>query len=388
MRHDLMEKFRADHADSVCTAFLIMRFSNKKAYDRIKDALTEAFQSFGIRLLRADDRAYSDDLFENVRLYADCCSFGVAVFDRIESEYFNPNVSLEVGFLMGRQKPVLLLKDDSISVLPADLVGKLYVPINVYEPEEGLADRIKRWLDDSGINPCSKRLSVVVRLQIPRWEYAATKDLVGGIPLFVRNAGPAYHQGIRQQGENFVIDYDVSEKFARELCRMYSRGELAYLAGIDILRIDTSDEQAPLLDYIYVDLKSENFEIQYCFLEGFEGMEDLAARAKKYLRPLTRDIKECSVFVSLHDGTLYVHSNFLLPGRVYPTKFIASRLDSFEHILPLVTRSTAASCRSAELAAAHMLDVTYIFDSVFEDRLPFDDLIGASRVKRLPCGDA
>jgi len=165
MRQELIEKFRADHSDSVSTAFLIMRFSSKRQFGQIHDALRSAFSELGVRLLRADDKTYSEDLFENVRLYADCCSFGVAVFDRIEGEYFNPNVSLEVGFMLGRQKPVLLLKDETMQVLPSDLVGRLYVPLNVHEPLAGLGERLRKWLDDNAINSsfCTRRRACLLQ---------------------------------------------------------------------------------------------------------------------------------------------------------------------------------------------------------------------------------
>ena len=386
MRQELIEKFRADHSDSVSTAFLIMRFSSKRQFGQIHDALRSAFSELGVRLLRADDKTYSEDLFENVRLYADCCSFGVAVFDRIEGEYFNPNVSLEVGFMLGRQKPVLLLKDETMQVLPSDLVGRLYVPLNVHEPLAGLGERLRKWLDDNAINPCSKRLSVVVRLQVPYWEYAATRDLVAGIPLFVRDAGPAYYKGIRKAGENFVIDYDVSCRFSEELKKMHQRGDFSRLAGLSIVEIEASDEQPALLDYLYVDRKSEEFEVQYCFLEAFEDFIDLAQRAKKCIGGLTREIKDCVIFISRRGGLIYVHSNFLLPNRLYPTKFIAPRLEGVEFVLPLIINSKARSIRDDErLAAAHMLHVTYVVDSVFGDKMPFGDMMGALKIKRLLC---
>lgn len=384
VRPELIERFNADHADSVCTAFLIMRFSEKRVYAQIHEALKRAFESLGIRLLRADDLAYSDDLFENVRLYADRCKFGVAVFDRIEGDYFNPNVSLEVGYMLGREKPILLLKDASINVLPSDLLGKLYVELNVHDPADGLRDRVQKWIDDNRINPCSKRLSVVLRLHIPRWEYAATKDLVAGIPLFVSNAGPAYYRGIRPSGENFIVDYDVSTKFAAELKRKHRQGDFSYLAGLTIIEIESSDDQPELLDYIYVDRASENFEVQYCFLESFAEFGDLAQRAKQYIGPITADVKQCSIFLARRDGLLYIHSNFLLPRKIYPTKMLASRLDGIEYVLPLVTNSTCRTFQQDDrLALAHMLHVNYIVDSSFGDDLPFSDMMGATKIRRI-----
>ena len=361
-----------------------MRFSSKKAYGRIHETLRDTFKELGVNLLRADDKSYSDDLFENIRLYADCCSFGVAVFDRIENDYFNPNVSLEVGLMIGRQKPILLLKDDTIQVLPTDLVGKLYVPLNIHEPEDGLKDRLRKWMDDNGINPCSKRLSVVVDLQIPRWEYSHAKDLIAGIPLFVSNAGPAYHKGIRKDDEFFVLDYDVSEKFSRAFVSMFQAGDFHHLAGISIVNVKISDEQTPLSDYIYVDRKTANYQVQYCFLESFDTCEDLAKRAKRYIGNLTRNVSECTIFISKSDDIIYCHSNYLLPGRIYPTKFLAKNINGIEFVLPLIINSKARSIlEDDKLFSSHALHVTYICDDVFDGKPPFADMKGAHKIRML-----
>lgn len=63
----------------------------------IKDVLNK----HGIVGLRADDKEYMDDLFLNVKVYMHACDFGIAVYERIISDDFNPNVSLEVGYLFG-----------------------------------------------------------------------------------------------------------------------------------------------------------------------------------------------------------------------------------------------------------------------------------------------
>ena len=44
-------------------------------------------------LSRADEREYSDNLLDNVLTYLYACDFGVAVFERVESDEFNPNVT-------------------------------------------------------------------------------------------------------------------------------------------------------------------------------------------------------------------------------------------------------------------------------------------------------
>ena len=79
----------------------------------------------------------------------DGCSFGVALFDRINSNYFNPNVSLEIGYMMSLEKPILFLKDKTLVSLQTDLVGKLYAEFDFQDAKTTLTKRIDKWLADN-----------------------------------------------------------------------------------------------------------------------------------------------------------------------------------------------------------------------------------------------
>ncbi|MCX5713215.1 MAG: hypothetical protein NT033_00025 [Candidatus Omnitrophica bacterium] len=85
--------------------------------------------------LRADDKCYHDDLFPNILTYLWGCSIGIAVFERLEADEFNPNVSLEVGYMRALGKPICLLKDKTLRTLQTDLIGKLYTPFDPQNPE-------------------------------------------------------------------------------------------------------------------------------------------------------------------------------------------------------------------------------------------------------------
>ena len=79
------------------------------------------------------------------------CDFGVALFERINSNDFNPNVSLEIGYMMAMNKPILFLKDRTLNSLHTDLIGKLYHEFDFQNPEEILAKVIDKWLKDKEI---------------------------------------------------------------------------------------------------------------------------------------------------------------------------------------------------------------------------------------------
>jgi hypothetical protein len=108
-------------------------------------------QPFGITAVRADDKHYHDDLWPNVLTYIHGCGFGIAVFERLEQDEFNPNVSLEVGYLYGLGKPVCLLKDKTLKTLHTDLVGKLYRPFDPQNPKTTIPTELSKWLADKGI---------------------------------------------------------------------------------------------------------------------------------------------------------------------------------------------------------------------------------------------
>lgn len=136
--------FRAEHRGR--SAFIMMQFGETESHDRITTAIRSALAVYDIQALRADDREYHPDLLPNVLTYAYGCTFGVAVFERIEEETQNPNVALEVGYLMGMKKPVCLLKDRTLQTLQSDLVGKLYKEFDPHAPKADIERGLAKWI--------------------------------------------------------------------------------------------------------------------------------------------------------------------------------------------------------------------------------------------------
>jgi predicted ArsR family transcriptional regulator len=151
---DIMEslkQFRKDHHDPSKVAFIMMRFGSTAAHDEIVKGIRSALQPYNIEAVRADEKHYHDDLWPNVLTYIFGCGFGIAVFERLEQEDFNPNVSLEVGYLYGLGKPVCLLKDKTLKTLHTDLVGKLYRPFDPQNPTNSIPTELAKWMTDKGI---------------------------------------------------------------------------------------------------------------------------------------------------------------------------------------------------------------------------------------------
>jgi len=146
-----IERFRDDHPDPQRCAFLMMKYQETQLHNRIIEAVRDTCSRHAIQALRADDKRYADDLLANVRTYMHGCSSGIAVFERLTADDFNPNASLEVGYMMAQGKPICLLKDRTLTSLQTDLVGRLYDPFDTQEPENTIPPVLEKWLKDKGL---------------------------------------------------------------------------------------------------------------------------------------------------------------------------------------------------------------------------------------------
>jgi hypothetical protein len=147
---DSFKNFSKDFPDPKKCCFLMMKFEDSKEQSKIVKALKEEFTKRGLNLLRVDHKAYCDDLFLNIKTYMHGCAFGLALFERINSNYFNPNVSLEVGYMMALKKPILFLKDKNLDSLHSDLVGKLYYSFDV-QNKKTIKSILDKWLTEKEI---------------------------------------------------------------------------------------------------------------------------------------------------------------------------------------------------------------------------------------------
>jgi hypothetical protein len=80
-----------------------------------------------------------------------CCKYGIALFDKLEpvpdtdkkEDYYNPNVSYELGIMQSQSKDCLILKHSSLPEVPFDINAKL---IEEYEKDIQLEKIIYDWI--------------------------------------------------------------------------------------------------------------------------------------------------------------------------------------------------------------------------------------------------
>ena len=141
-----------DHPKTAFNAFLMMRFADTPVNRAIVEEVRASLSRYAISVLRADQRSYAESLWDNVRSYMDACDLGVAIFDQTPNNDFNPNVSLELGYMMATGlKRLLLLKDKNLPRLPSDLVGHLYREFDPGDVTPSIRRATQDWLRDVGI---------------------------------------------------------------------------------------------------------------------------------------------------------------------------------------------------------------------------------------------
>ena len=146
-----LQRFKIDNPVYERNAFIMMRFGTTIQHVEIVKAIRLLLSKYDIKGHRADDKEYHEDLFSNVQTYMHGCAFGVAVFEQLEVNSFNPNVSLEVGYMRGLRKRVCLLKDNSLMTLHTDLLGKLYRSFDSQMASTTIPSELGSWLRDKDI---------------------------------------------------------------------------------------------------------------------------------------------------------------------------------------------------------------------------------------------
>lgn len=142
-----LRSFLDEHPDPSRNVFVMMRFMDSPQLNEIYPAIKETLAARGYHATRADDRDYTGELWTNIEVYLTCCHLGIAVFEDIEKREFNPNVALELGYMLARRRRCLILKEQHLPSLPADVINRLYKPFNMFDVANSIAREVACWVD-------------------------------------------------------------------------------------------------------------------------------------------------------------------------------------------------------------------------------------------------
>jgi hypothetical protein len=140
-----LRTFMGDNPIFERNVFIMMRFSDVPAVRQIHASIKAALSEYGLRGIRADDRDYTGELWSNVEVYLTGCKYGIAVFEDVENANYNPNVGLELGYMIGRRKRTLILKDRNLPSLHADVLHRLYSAFDMQDIDGSIRREVARW---------------------------------------------------------------------------------------------------------------------------------------------------------------------------------------------------------------------------------------------------
>ena len=147
-----LDRFFRDHPDYEHNVFVMMRFREEPHYVSLFEIIQRTLSHHGLKALRVDMRSYpdDDDLWANIVVYTMGCARVIAIFDDFEDRDFNPNVAIEYGFMRALNKRVLILKEQRMPRVPADVTGSRFRPFDMMRLEETVTRQVESWLGDLG----------------------------------------------------------------------------------------------------------------------------------------------------------------------------------------------------------------------------------------------
>ena len=137
---------------------IMTSYRNDERYKKAIQTIRQTLMKHGFKGWLASDRRLCSQLWSNVQAFMLACKYGIAVFTREEERtgararvttpHFNPNVSIEVGFMLSRGKDVLILKEKNLKRLPTDMMGSLYQDFDLEDPKNTLPGIIESWIKE------------------------------------------------------------------------------------------------------------------------------------------------------------------------------------------------------------------------------------------------
>lgn len=144
----LLERFKVPDSN----LFLMTRFRETDHHSEISRAISDSVHAFGLELVKADDTNWPAlTLWERVQFCLQACRLGIAVFETIDEEDFNPNVSLELGYMLAQNRACLLLKEKRLKKLPTDLCGHLYKEFDSRNITDTILSQVADWFQEIGV---------------------------------------------------------------------------------------------------------------------------------------------------------------------------------------------------------------------------------------------
>ena len=121
---------------------VFLMFAYRRRLSRLVHAVRNALRGLELNAIIAREHNLTDDLYNPIACLL-CCNYGIAIFDQPETrQIHNPNIIYELSIMHILKRPCVILKHDSVRVMPSDFLHKLY---ESYSSEAEAIKRIHEW---------------------------------------------------------------------------------------------------------------------------------------------------------------------------------------------------------------------------------------------------
>lgn len=317
--HQSLESFKKDYPDPKRVGFLMMSFEERGYHSDLIKNLKDCFRKENIEILRADDKEYHHDLFCNIQTYIHGCGFGVAIFDKVGAKDFNPNVSLEVGYMLSLNKEILFLKNRDLETLSTDLMGKLHKNFNTYKIKETVPPQVANWISDKEFR--FSKFKFYVKLSIKTMEVASNQSLTDYNPCDSKAVMLGMLPTASKDEAIFIFQGDIQ---FYDLCKRYHANDILNLRvkSIEVLAISDKpeiDSKHEVLDFINGKaLKSDQRGMKYwswqiCRAPSWNGDSNIIYKGKNIVgEKKAFKVNDAKVYISIsNDNYVVLISNLI-----------------------------------------------------------------------------
>ena len=158
--------------------FVMMRYRETNQFEHIEEVIRKSLSEYSLHAHLAKDRVYTQLLWENIKIYLEGCHFGIAIFEEIDDRDFNPNISIELGYMLAQEKRCLLLKEQRMKTLPTDMCGHLYKNFDMFNIKSSISNQIEVWMHDLGISQQNIVLHNRIRMILTKSKFDIQKQIL------------------------------------------------------------------------------------------------------------------------------------------------------------------------------------------------------------------
>jgi hypothetical protein len=127
-------------------------------------------------------------------------------------------------------------------------------------------------------------------------------------------------------------------------------------------------------------------DTQVCRIANLNGFDSPAAKAREVLGPPTSSLSSIKVFMTVHNGQLYVQTNYVVPGYGFPSKLAIDEKHPLEEIILNLITDDPEKLSPKELTRITRENVELFVDRFHLEQSQFSDmdLSEATKVTWLP----